>query len=155
MSQVRHIVPRRWPAAQGALCGAPLFTPQGDKQCGSSVGLMLVEPDWEVCAACLVRADQLQEDGDLTVEQDGDRQVWRYDDRPAEYRSPDAFADYLRENGEATYTPDDLQALLDYTKRPEAEIRRQLGRRGIRPAPQPREVRGVNSHGRTGAWRVH
>lgn len=121
---------------------------------GATVGLVPLGAGQTICPECLVRADQLQEDGDLSVEQDGDQRVWVYDDRPGEYRSADAFADYLRENGEGEYSPADLQALCRYTKRPEDELRRQLGRRGIRPAPQPREVRGLNSYWKTGDWRV-
>ena len=144
---VRHIMPRR--GREGPLCGAVAVLG------GDHVGLCVMVEGLVVCEACLVKADELLEAGDIEIRTEGDQKFWLRDTRPPEYRSADAFADHLRENETNQYTPEELEELARHTERPEAELRRVLGQRGIRPAPPKREVRGMNSYWKSGAWRVH
>lgn len=134
---------------QENLCGA------ASSSSSWRIGLVPTPHGDEVCGLCQVEADRLQEEGDLIIEHLGVYgPQWKLDDRPPEYRNADAFADFLRANEQSEYTPDDLALLVEHSRRPEAELRRVLGMRGIRPAPQQREVRGLNSYWKAGDWRV-
>lgn len=145
--QVRHIMPRQ--GREGPLCGAVAVLG------GDHVGLCEMIEGLVACEACLVRADELLEAGDIAIVVEGKQRRWQRDTRPPEYRSADAFADHLHENEVEEYTAEELEDLVFHTERPEAELRRILGKRGIRPAPPKREVRGMNSFWKSGAWRVH
>lgn len=150
MTSSWHIWPRSRPFAEGALCGAQAPGEHLD----DTAGLRPPPAGKALCAACLVLADEMQQEGDLRVVDRHGQPTWELDRRPPEYRSADAFADYLHEDERSEYTPDDLQQLVEHTGTSELVLRRTLGQRGIRPAPEPKQVRGLNSYWKTGDWRV-
>lgn len=95
------------------------------------------------CDLCRVGADLMQEAGDLFVSETG---RWTLDDRPVEYRSVYAFAEYLGEDERQDFTVEEVQELVRHTSRTYQETLADLRRMGFRlnrPSFRAREVRGI------------
>lgn len=93
------------------------------------------------CEQCTVGADLMSAEGDL-FEVDG---RWHFDERPAEFRSLNAFVQFLTEDERQTFELEELQELVKTTGEQFgatlSELRR-LGFRMERDEPE-RTVRGV------------
>lgn len=93
------------------------------------------------CLQCTVGVDLLAAEGEL-FEKD---QRWHFDERPAEFRSLNAFIQFLTEDERKTFELSELQELVKTTKEPFGATLSELRRLGFRMerAEPVREVRGV------------